>query len=342
LQNDEPAPSISNGDFVVRLGPPKGGYQLAAQPVVERVPSVRPVQDNGGYPLRRGVGDALVVRLVHFGTPVPEGPGGPAGHTGLAGSGSRTSGVVATNGPSLGRLGKTENTGTTNLSVPTTPGVYFLLDGEHGVAYVGMASDIRRRLSEHTRTLRWTAVTGVAWELAATQAAAAAREADLLAGLQPPWNKVVDGFFSYVTIGTSGLELSRDGEYGCFPHLGRGSGTRPSGDCIDGYDALNRILKLSGPDTGLVRDFLSGSSDRLLRHPVDVDQPHVRTGLNKDRELAGRFFRAGPAALRRLRRVHEVRGRVSREQFAEWMRIGAKEAVRTTGTEVNHSGRIRT
>jgi hypothetical protein len=226
--------------------------------------------------------------------------------------------------------------------VPTTPGVYFLLDSERRVAYVGMASDIRRRLSDHARTPRWAAVTSVAWELAATPAAAAAREADLLAGLQPPWNKVVDGFFSYVTIGTAGLELGRDGEYGCFPHLGRGSGMRPSGDCIDGFDALNRILKLSRPPTGLVRGFLSGSSDRLLRQPVDIHQPHVRIGLDKDRELASRFFRAGPAALRRIRRTHGVGGRVSREHFAEWMATGAEEAVRITGTEVTHSGRIRT
>ena len=226
-------------------------------------------------------------------------------------------------------------------ALPNTPGVYFLLDGQDRLAYVGMASDIRRRLADHARTRRWSAVESVAWELAATPAAAAAREADLLAGLRPPWNKVVGGFFSYVTIGSAGVELGPDGEYGCFPHLGRGGYFRASGDCIDGFDALNRIIRLSRPEPRLVRAFLTGSSDRLLREPVEIDQPHVVLGLAKDRRLAGRFFRAGPAAMRRLRRVHEVQGRVSQGRFEEWMSLGAEQAVRATRTDVVHSGRIR-
>lgn len=240
----------------------------------------------------------------------------------------------------LGVRGDVDRRDVWSSAVPALPGVYLLLDGDRRVAYVGMAADIRRRLSDHARTPRWGAVRSVAWELAASSRAAEAREADLLAGLRPPWNKVVDGFFSFVRVGSTGLTLGADGDYGCFPHLGRGSVLRPSGDCIDGFDALNRIVRLSRPEAGLVRAFLSGSSDRLLRHPVHTEQPHVLMGLTKDRELAGRFFRAGPSALRRLRRVHGVRGRVSREQFEEWMRLGADQAVVATETEVVKSGRI--
>ena len=224
--------------------------------------------------------------------------------------------------------------------IPTGPGVYFLRDAEDRLVYVGKASSLRRRLADHARTRRWEAIESVAWELAGTPSAAEAREADLLAGLQPPWNKVADGFFSFVTVTPSGLQLGREGAHGCFPHLGRGSVLRPSGDCIDGFDATNRIVKLCRPDISVIDLFLSGGSDRLLEEPAESDQPHIQLGLSKDRELARRFYRAGPLAMARLRRVHGVRGSVSREMFTQWMRTGAEEASAATRTPVGRGSRL--
>ena len=144
--------------------------------------------------------------------------------------------------------------------------------------------------------------------------------ADILAALRPPWNKAhVDGYFSFVVVSAKGLSLAKDGEYGCFPHLGKGALSESGRACIDGFDALGRIVKTTRPEEKLVRRFLAGTSDRLLREEIDIDQPHIRHGVEHDRRLASRFYQAGPKAMRDLRVRHGGRGPVSRDQFTAWI-----------------------
>ena len=204
--------------------------------------------------------------------------------------------------------------------LPSSPGVYFLIGAGRRVLYVGQAADLRRRLHDHARSDRWGLVASYRYELTGSATAALAREADILAALRPPWNKAhVDDYFSYVTVTKKGLALSGEGDYGCFPHLGRGALSEVGRACIDGFDALNRIVGATSPDRRLVRDFLSGRGDRILREQLDIDQPHLAHGVRRDREVATRFYRAGPKAMRDLRLRHGGLGRVSRQQFVAWV-----------------------
>jgi hypothetical protein len=206
------------------------------------------------------------------------------------------------------------------MEAPPLPGVYLLLAADGRLLYVGKASNLQRRLHDHARTPRWCHVDAVRVEILPSGAAAVSREADILAALRPPWNKAhVDGYFSYVTVTPKDLRLGPAGDYGCFPHLGRGALSEPGRACIDGFDALNRIVKLTQPPFRLVHELLTGSSDRLLRADLDIDQPHIRHGIERDRRDAARFYAAGPRAMRRLRLDHGGRGPVSREQFIDWI-----------------------
>jgi predicted GIY-YIG superfamily endonuclease len=205
--------------------------------------------------------------------------------------------------------------------------VYFLLAADRRLLYVGQTTSLRRRLADHARTDRWAKVARVQYEPADSQPAALAREADVLAALRPPWNKNhVDARFTYVSITSRGLALGPTGEYGCFPHLGKGASSAPGRACIDGYDALYRIVRIARPEPRSVHDFLSGRSDRLLRTELDIEQPHLAHGVRRDRILARGFYQAGPVAMRRLRLRHFGRGCVRPEQFVAWI-AGEVDAV---------------
>jgi predicted GIY-YIG superfamily endonuclease len=221
------------------------------------------------------------------------------------------------------------------FEAPSAPGVYYLLDRDRRILYVGKAANLRRRLGDHARSARWSAVAACCWETLDSDAAALAREADLLAALRPLWNRTVDGYFSGVTIGRNGLVLGARGDYGCFPHLGRGAMTPPGRACIDGFDALNRIVRTTRPERRLLELFLAGRSDALLRTPLEIDQPHIAHGVRRDRLQASGFYHAGPRALRALRLRHGGSGLVSREQFARWI----TDEVRTV---VEHPHVLRT
>ena len=204
--------------------------------------------------------------------------------------------------------------------VPATPGVYYLLGLDDRLVYVGKASDLRRRLRDHARSPRWDQIERVCFETVESPDAALAREADVLAALRPPWNKAhLDDYFSFVVVGPKGVNLAKEGDYGCFPHLGKGALSASGRVCIDGFDALARIVKTTRPEENLVRKFLAGSSDGLLREELDIDQPHIRHGVQRDRRLASRFYQAGPRAMRELRLRHGGRGRVSRDEFTAWI-----------------------
>jgi len=201
---------------------------------------------------------------------------------------------------------------------PRCAGVYFLLADDRELLYVGKASDLRARLNQHAsatpgrqepRLARLYELVGdVRWEELADEATAAAREADLIVSLRPPFNAsyVADGRWNFIIVtethrDTLRFELTEvadrrtQGAYGCFPHLGRGVSSRPAIACSDGYTALLRLLwaassdpassypgriTRSAPDrfqVGVHADlragmhaFLSGNSDRLLEALMPV------------------------------------------------------------------------
>jgi hypothetical protein len=210
-------------------------------------------------------------------------------------------------------------------------GVYYLLGAHRQLLYVGKANDLDRRLADHARDSRWWGeVVDVRVEVLGSERAALLREADVIVALQPPRNKSIrgDDFFAFVTVGSKGLVLGREGEYGVFPHLGRGAYSLAGRSCIDGFKALDRIVRATAPDRRLVHALLSGTSDRLLRLPLDdIEQPHVRHGIERDRVEAKQFFEAGPKAMRRLRLRHAGKGLVSREQFCAWIRHEVDEVL---------------
>lgn len=148
---------------------------------------------------------------------------------------------------------------TAAATAPTTPGVYFFLSRRSELLYVGMAKDLRRRLQQHARAPRdalYRRVAGVRWETLPDDDAAAAREADLIVALQPPYNAAIagEGKWAYIHVAPRSRERLRfslsddpaciDGArvYGCFPHLGAGVGSVPGIACSDGYSAFLRLL----------------------------------------------------------------------------------------------------
>jgi predicted GIY-YIG superfamily endonuclease len=190
---------------------------------------------------------------------------------------------------------------------PHSAGVYFFLDRRNTLLYVGMAKDLRRRLQQHARAARgalYRRVADVRWEELFDEDAAAAREADLIVALQPPFNASIAGDGKWAFIHVRALPrsarlrfaLSKNIEaatgtrvYGCFPHLGAGVGALPGIACSDGYCAFLRLLwaasgegehfpgritRGSPPETfdvavdpgvaAPLHDFLVGTSRRLL------------------------------------------------------------------------------
>jgi hypothetical protein len=218
------------------------------------------------------------------------------------------------------------------VDAPPVPGVYYLLTPTRKLSYVGKASNLRRRLADHARDPRWENIADVRWEVMGSDLAAQAREADVIIALKPARNRAIKhggDFYSFVSIGAKGLELGADGEYGCFPHLGRGAYPQPGRHCIDGFKALDVLVRGTRPDRELVHAFLAGTSDALLHTSLDhVDQPHVRHGIERDRAQAATFFEAGPKAMRKLQRRHGGRGLVTRDQFVEWIRAEVDEILR--------------
>jgi predicted GIY-YIG superfamily endonuclease len=216
-----------------------------------------------------------------------------------------------------------------DVDAPTVPGVYYLVGPQRKLLYVGKASNLRRRLADHARSARWKAVVDVRWELVRSDAAAVQREADVIVALRPPRNRSIrrDQFFGYVTVGPKGLELGRAaGEYGCFPHLGIGGISIPSNDCIDGFNALQRLVPRAS--TASVHALLSGDSDALDIEIDDEEQPHTALGIRKDMALASRFFVAGPKSISALRARHGGTGVVTKKQFVTWIRAEVDEVLR--------------
>ena len=150
---------------------------------------------------------------------------------------------------------------------PTCPGVYFFLDDDRRLLYVGKAVNLRRRLQQHAKERpysersKYARVRTVAWEELPDDDAACAREADLIVALQPARNRSIaaGATWSYLVVDASSDDVcrfsivagdppSRKGDvYGCFPHLGKGQSSRPGIACSDGLTALLRLLWATGP-----------------------------------------------------------------------------------------------
>ena len=157
---------------------------------------------------------------------------------------------------------------------PTTPGVYFFLDGNRRLLYIGKAGNLRRRLQQHAKAMplpvelrrqrTYSDVREVVWEETSTEAAAAAREADLIVALRPPGNAAIVGAARWTYLIVTPLpdrgpgwtrfllSPSADGAgrgarvYGCFPHLGKGVAAAPAIACSDGFAGLTRLLWATG------------------------------------------------------------------------------------------------
>ncbi len=249
---------------------------------------------------------------------------------------------------------------------PRHPGVYLFLDENEEVIYVGKATNLRQRLSQHAATKRpgsrldqrYDLVRRVVWEPAADEQAAFWREEELMFALRPLFNADPDLRSSpnlvakeppvpYVVVtetaeGALGFTLEpvapRGGRaYGCFPHLGKGMGSRLGVTCSDGYTAFLRLLwaasgegvhvpasiTRSAPGSFTVaapagiRDdlhrFLSGTSARLAGELLlaAAHRPaYMQPALCRDRDAAHGFFASGPQLVRARRLRHGVRARV--------------------------------
>jgi predicted GIY-YIG superfamily endonuclease len=248
---------------------------------------------------------------------------------------------------------------------PRQAGVYLFLDESDGVLYVGKAVNLGLRLRQHAATgppqsrlnQKYDLVRRVVWEIAAGGEAAFWREAELIFALRPPFNADPDRrgaglggkdprvqYIILVEEETGVLRLTLEPvapaigrAYGCFPHLGKGEGTRIGITCSDGYAALLRLLwaaagqgshipasitkpappsfTVSAPAglrDGLHR-FLSGTRARLAdellaaaSHRPEFMQPALR----RDKDAARRFFAAGPRLVHARRLRHGVRAGV--------------------------------
>lgn len=235
---------------------------------------------------------------------------------------------------------------------PDAPGVYFFLDDAGEVLYVGTAGRLRRRLAQHARApatshlhARYDLVRSVRWAATATDQAAAWREADLIWALRPPFNaestprspgsRPRPAPFLVVGAGPAAttFELRTDHPdagrvHGCFPHLGKGQGSRRGVTTSDGYVALLRLLWAASPAAGpmpavitraapdrfdvavdadltpALHRFLSGTGARLLDHlavRIERRPPEQCPALRRDLHAARGFYAAGPAALRATR-----------------------------------------
>ncbi|MFD2083201.1 GIY-YIG catalytic domain-containing protein [Actinopolymorpha cephalotaxi] len=248
---------------------------------------------------------------------------------------------------------------------PRHPGVYLFLDDNEEVIYVGKATNLRQRLSQHAATKvprsrldqRYDLVRRVAWEPAADEQAAFWREEELMFALRPLFNADPDlrspnpitkePLVPYIVVtetpeGMHSFTLEpvvpKGGRaYGCFPHLGKGMGSRLGVTCSDGYTAFLRLLWAASGDglhvpasitrsapvsftvaapAGIHDDlhrFLSGTSPRLtdgLLQAASRRPAYMQPALRRDRDAALGFFDSGPRSVRARRLRHRVRARV--------------------------------
>jgi len=254
---------------------------------------------------------------------------------------------------------------------PGQPGVYLFLDQADNVIYVGKATHLNSRLRQHAASRpptshlhqRYDLVQRVVWKVAKNEEAAAWLEADLIFALSPPFNAnpglqsrdpiggVARPPFLVVTeVGDASLRFALEADspaagrvYGCFPHLGKGVGSRLGIACSDGYVALLRLLwaasgqgshmpaaiTRSAPglfEVPVAVEFrpdlfrlCSGVGDRVVDALVDAAKGRpgfMQPALARDQQAARGFFAAGPRRLRTRRLRNGVKaGPVDAETY---------------------------
>lgn len=211
-------------------------------------------------------------------------------------------------------------------SVPKCPGVYLMFNDADRLLYVGQSSNLRVRLGSYKnanphhvprKVLRLVhSVARIAIEPCDTPLAARLRENELLRTHRPRFNRMNTWPKAYWFVGcreerdllrlwiTLQPEESTD-LYGAFK-----ANTRA---------AFGALLRLLGYQVSLLlpprsfelprcegmREFLTGSSDRLLAKAEPLDQTSfAQTLFLHDQELVTRFFESGPKRNRRLCEKH--------------------------------------
>jgi hypothetical protein len=236
---------------------------------------------------------------------------------------------------------------------PTDAGIYCFLGDARELLYVGKATNLRTRLAQHAREavggprgvrsqVLYQRVHDVRFESCASADDAAAREADVIVALRPPFNASLrlEGRWNYVVLTTAGgrpqLTLSRQPVgrpaqlFGCFPHLGPGASSLPGRACTGGYAALARMMSTTEavPPTRSVSLFLSGASSRLLDHLAAPIESFLAPAFERDRVGALGFYRYGPQALRTRRARHGVRGGVvNQAQFTQMIEAELRTSI---------------
>jgi GIY-YIG catalytic domain len=185
---------------------------------------------------------------------------------------------------------------------PDRPGVYFLVEPDGELRYIGKATSLRSRLGEHARAGKVTATTRVFWEEHPSAEAAEARESDLIVFLKPLGNRSHVAQDPDVFVRVPPCE----GEYGTFPHLAKGAHTSVAKRMKAGFAALERIVGDGDVDPRALHDLLSGRSDRVLDAEAPALDPIRALARQRDIELARDFYGFGPRRLRALRLRHAL------------------------------------
>jgi hypothetical protein len=178
--------------------------------------------------------------------------------------------------------------------------VYFLVEPDGELRYVGKATSLRSRLGAHRRAGKIAPSTAVFWEEHPSEQDAEARESDLIVFLTPLGNRSHVAQEPDVLIRLPPCE----GEYGTCPHLAKGAHTSVAKRMKAGFAALERIVADGEVDQRALHALLSGRSDRLLDAPVGSLDPVRASARERDVEPARAFYRFGPQRLRALRLRH--------------------------------------
>jgi hypothetical protein len=226
-------------------------------------------------------------------------------------------------------------------SLPPNPGVYLMVGDDDELLYVGKAKNLRTRIRSYTRLGKdddprrismIAKVRSVRWEETADDAAAIARETELLRVLRPPFNYSHAARSKYLGIAvvdnapklrlrmTAEQPLPSETFYGCFPF---------EASTPDAFPALVRVLLMAAPHAGsprlpsgairvagvdvavavevkpLLRRYLAGRSPRLLgeldeRIAASDADVLVQRAASRDIALLRTFYAAGPRTVRRL------------------------------------------
>jgi predicted GIY-YIG superfamily endonuclease len=232
------------------------------------------------------------------------------------------------------------------LAAPMTPGVYLIRDTRGELLYVGKAIDLRRRLLDHARTGGGFAsrTRAVHWIECADEREALCREADLIAGLSPPFNAVMADepsfFISVAEASTPGARrrlrfamtaeplADADWNYGAFPHLGKGKISWRAVRTNAGYGALLRLCWVAFADPKVrfrIPGRLAGASA-----PFDVDTRIEATHLTPLRDLlsgrSDRLFEPLRAAVEHEETPNYMRAPLQRDltAAAEFYELGPR------------------